>query len=179
METIKKESQDKEPMSNAQVKTPIGPIFIAANGRKTAVVSSPQLMIDGLAMSVSAVLVSPDGLNFDFIQEVTDEGGRNRFRYARHALQGRLANGQDVDLIVLGKLAAVIGPAVRQFAASNHRFFLEAERQKLLRDISEVNIKIRHEQECVVEKRRQLAAIESKLPPPSSPAKNSPILEHP
>jgi hypothetical protein len=153
---------------NAKIDTPIGPIFISPNGLKTAIVSANQLMIDGLAMSVSAVLVSSDGLNFDFIQEVTDENGANRFRYARHALQGKLANGQEVDLVILGKLAAVIGPAVRQFAANNRGFFLTAERQKLLSDISELESKIKHDQERVAEKRRQLAVIESQLTPPPS-----------
>jgi hypothetical protein len=167
---------------NAKVETPIGPIFIEAKGLKTALVSSPQLMIDGLAMSVSAFLVSSNGLDFDFIQEATkEEDGNYRFRTARYALQGRLANGQDVDLIILGKLAAIIGPAVREFAANNRRFFLEAERQELgniaelLGNIAELGAKIRHDQERVVEKRRQLAAIESQMTPPSSPASDNPL----
>jgi hypothetical protein len=159
-----------QPNTKAKIETPIGPIFIVANGLKTAIVSAPQLMIDGLAMSVSAVLVSSDGVNFDFIKEVTDEYGPNTFRYARNALQGRLASGQEVDLVILGKLASVIGPAVRQFAANNRGFFLTAEHHRLLSDISELESKIRHDQERVAEKRRQLAAIESQLPPSSSAA---------
>jgi hypothetical protein len=166
---------------NSKVETAIGPIFIEARGLKTALVSSPQLMIDGLAMSVSAFLVSSNGLDFDFIQEATkEEDGNYRFRTPRYALQGRLANGQDADLVILGKLAAIIGPAVREFAANNRRFFLVAERQELLGNIAEIlgNIaemgaKIRHDQERVAEKRRQLAAIESQLTPPSSPASDN------
>jgi len=61
------------------------------------------------------------------------------------------------------KLTAVIGPAVRQFAADNRRFFLDAERQKLLDSISELESKIRRGQERVTEKKRQLTAIESQL----------------
>ena len=61
------------------------------------------------------------------------------------------------------KLTAVISPAVRQFAADNHRGFLEAERQKLLDNLSELESKIRHDQERVTEKKCQLTAIESQL----------------
>ena len=158
------------PHPNAKVETLIGPIFIAANGLKTAIVSSPQLIIDGLAVSASAVLVSSNGVDFDFIKEITDENGAQTFCYARCALQCRLANGQEVDFVTLGKLAAVIGPAVRQFAVNNRRFFLEAERQKLLSDISEVESKIRYDEERVTTARHQLAAIESQLAPLSGAA---------
>ena len=56
------------------------------------------------------------------------------------------------------KLTAVIGPAVRQFVADNRRGFLDAECQKLLDNISELESKIRHGQERVTEKKSQLTA---------------------
>jgi hypothetical protein len=62
-----------------------------------------------------------------------------------------------------------IGPAVREFAASNHRFFLEAERRELLTQISGLEVGVANYQERIAEKKRELAAIESKLTPPSSP----------
>jgi hypothetical protein len=156
---------------NAKIDTPIGPIFIYANGLKTAIVSAPQVMIDGLAMSVSAVLVSSDGLNFDFIKQIVpaDQNSPLRFEYAPDALKGTLANGQAVDLVALGKLAAVIGPTVRQFAANERRFFLDAERRALLDSIAGLESEIARYQKRVEEKRRELAAIESQLAPPPTP----------
>jgi hypothetical protein len=152
----------------AKLDTPIGPIFVSANGMKTAIVSAPQVMVDGAAMSVTAVLTSSDGLNFDFIRQfVRDErSGPPGLPYAQHALRATLASGQEADLIALGKVAAIIAPAVRQFAAAQPKFFLEAERRALLGYIAGLEATITHDQQRVAEKRRELAKIEAQLVPP-------------
>ena len=63
------------------------------------------------------------------------------------------------DIVVLGKLAQVIVPAVRKFAQQNWALFLEAERRNVHNALTGLEAHIEHEQSKLAEKERELGAV--------------------
>jgi len=150
----------------AKVETPLGPIYITAAGLKTVGVFAPHLNVDGIPLQASATLVSSDGLNFELIQQWEPRTGN--LSISSSALQARLVDGRAGDIVILGKLAEVIVPAVRKFASLERKFFLDAERRFLRATIAELEQDIRQRTRRLDAKRLELAAIEAQLPPSKS-----------
>ena len=144
-----------------RVETDLGPIFVAPVGLRTASVSAPHLTVDGMPLRASATLTSSDGLNFDLIQTYD---AQNRFHPADNALSAQLVDGRSADIVVLGKIAAVIIPAVRTLAQTNRQLFLEAERDSLRSYIANLEGEIAQSQRRLAQKKKELAAIEAQLP---------------
>jgi hypothetical protein len=147
--------------SGVRVETDLGPIFIAPTGLRTASVTAPHLTVDGTPLRASAILTSRDGFNFDLIQTYD---AQNQFHPSEDALSVQLVDGRNADMVVLGKIAAVIVPAVRRLAQNNRQVFLEAERDILRRSIANLEAEIGQSQRRLEKKQQELAAIEGQLP---------------
>ena len=112
-----------DPVNAAQVQTELGPIHLVPGGKNGLQVNAPHLTVDGMLLEASAVLVS-DGqsFNFNFVQGC--DSNTERWWTPDYALNARLVDGTAADLVVRGKIALIIMPAVRKFAEENQALFL-------------------------------------------------------
>jgi hypothetical protein len=147
--------------SGVRVETELGPIFIAPIGLLTVGVTAPHLTVDGVPLRASATLTSSDGLNFDLIQTYD---AQNQFHPADNAITAQLVDGRSADIVVLGKIVAVMVPAVRRLAQNNRQVFIEAERHALRAYIADLEAEIAQSQMRLDKKKQELAAIEAQLP---------------
>jgi hypothetical protein len=114
------------PLNAVRVETELGAIYLTPTGTRGVRVNAPHLTLDGVSLQASAFLVSDgQGSDFNFVQVLDTRTGLSST--PPHSLQARLVNGRAADIVVLGKLAQVIVPAVRKFAEQNWSLFLEAE----------------------------------------------------
>jgi hypothetical protein len=72
-------------------------------------------------------------------------------------------DGRDADLVVLGKLAQVIVPAVRKLAEENRALFLEAERRSIHNELASLERGIERNRTKLEEKERELAGVTGQL----------------
>jgi hypothetical protein len=114
------------PLNAVLVETELGAIYLTPRGTRGIRVNAPHLTMNGVPLQPSAFLVSGgQGSDFNFIQILDTRTGISST--PPHSLQARLVNGHAADIVVFGKLAQVIVPAVRKLAEQNWSLFLEAE----------------------------------------------------
>jgi hypothetical protein len=106
--------------------------------------------------------VSADGNRWSF-QQLWDVQTQ-QFSTAPDTLRARLVDGRDADIIVLGKIAAVMQPAVERLAQTNLGLFLEAERRGLNNEIVCLEQEIEKKRAQKEERQRELTMIETRLP---------------
>jgi hypothetical protein len=141
------------PGKTAEVQTELGPIFLTPKGTRAVQVNAPHLTVDGVPLQVSAFLNSNgQSYEFSFVQQCDSNG---IWSTAPESLQARLVDGRMADIIVLGKLAQVIVPAVRKFAEQNWALFLEAERRNIHNDLAGLEAHIEHERSKLEQKERE------------------------
>jgi hypothetical protein len=150
------------PVRAAQVQTELGPIFLTPNGTRGVHVNAPHLTVDGVPLQASAFL-SGNGQSSDFglVQQYDSRTGI--WSTSPESLQARLVDGSVADIVVLGKLAQVIVPAVRKFAEQNWALFLEAERRSINNEVAGLEAHTERERSKIVEKERMLAAVNELL----------------
>jgi hypothetical protein len=98
---------------------------------------------------------------FELVQ--TWDSKEGRFFTGRNALRARLADGRDVDLATLGKIAQVIVPAVRKFAQENQGLLLEAERRGINNELATLEREIENQRAKLEERQPELAAVTEAL----------------
>jgi hypothetical protein len=149
------------PVKAAQVETELGPIYLTPNGTRGVHVNAPHLTVDSVPLQASAFLNSNGQSSaFNFVQQCDSNG---IWSTAPESLQARLVDGRMADIVVLGKLAQVIVPAVRKFAQQNWALFLEAERRNVHNALTGLEAHIEHELSKLAEKERELAAVDDAL----------------
>ena len=149
-----------EPLKPVKIETELGSIFVHLNGWGVTV-HAPHLTVDGMPLQASATLVSSNRLNWDLVR--TWDPNTSQLT-AGHGIQAKLVDGRDADIIVLGKVAQVIVPAVGRLAETNPGIFLEAERRRIMAEIRGFEHQIENIREKIKIKEAELAAIEAKLP---------------
>jgi hypothetical protein len=110
----------------------------------------------------SALTVS-DGQRFNFTFPAAYDSRSERWSTPHHALNVRLVDGRMADLIILGKIAQSIVPAVRKFAEENQALFLEAERRKIANELATLEHQIEHQRSKLEEQERELASVTEAL----------------
>jgi hypothetical protein len=119
-------------------------------------VHAPHLTVDRVPLQASADLSSNgEPARFDLVQ--TRDSKEGRFFTGQNALRARLVDECDADLVTLGKIAQVIVPAVRKFAAENRRVLLEAERRGIHNQLATLEREIENKRAKVEEKQHELA----------------------
>ena len=78
-------------------------------------------------------------------------------------MRATLIDGREADIVLLGKVAQVIVPAVGKLAQTNQGIFIEAERRALTNEIAALERAIESSQAKIKEKQAKLAQIEQKL----------------
>ena len=121
------------PIEPVSVDTPLGCINASPMSAETVRVDAPYLTVNGVPLKASAFLTgSPKTRQFNLLAEYRD----GRFFTSPEALMAILVDGRTADVVVLGKIAEVVIPAVNQFAQDKWELFLEAERRDLNNDIA-------------------------------------------
>ena len=149
-------------VDTVKVDTELGPIFAVPKGLRGVSVNAPHLTVDGVPLQASAFLVCGDSLKWVFLQQF--DSNTEILSLAPHALQARLVDGRNADVIILGKLGAAIQPAIERLAHANPGIFFEAERRALNNEILALEREIAKQHEKFAKKEQELAAIEAKLP---------------
>ena len=144
-----------------KVETELGAIYVHPNGTGGAMVNAPHLTVDGVPLQASAFLVSGDGVSWDLMQHY--DSATNRFSMDPSAIRATLVDGREADIIVLGKVAQVVVPAVRKLAQTNPAIFLEAERRAVINEIAALERGIEGSQAKIKDKEAKLAQIEQKV----------------
>jgi hypothetical protein len=149
------------PVKAARVETELGPIYLTPNGTRGVHVNAPHLTVDGAPLQAFAFLNS-NGQSYDFslVQQCDSKG---IWSTAPESLQARLVDGRVADIVVLGKLAQVIVPAVRKFAEQNWALFLEAERRSINNDLVGLEGQLEDCRTKLEKKERELAAVDDAL----------------
>ena len=150
------------PVNAAQVQTELGSTYLAPGGKGGVQMNAPHLTVDGMPLQASAVLVS-DGQSFNFNLVHGYDTRTELWSTPDYALNARLVDGRAADVVVLGKIAQVIVPAVRKFAEQNQALFLEAERRKIHNEVASLERQIEHQHSKLEEKERELASVTEAL----------------
>jgi hypothetical protein len=150
------------PVNAVQVQTELGLIYVLPVGTKGAQVHAPHLTVDGTPLQASGFLNS-DGQpsKFDLLQ--TWDVKEQRFYTGQNALSARLVDGRDAGLVILGKLAQVIVPAVRKLAEENRGLFLEAERRSIHNELASLEHEIEDKRSKLEERERALTDVTEEL----------------
>lgn len=144
-----------------KIETELGAIYVQPNGSGGATVNAPHLNVNGAPLQASAFLVSGDGISWDFIQRYDSATGR--FSMDPSAIRATLIDGRDADIVLLGKVAQVVVPAVRKLAQTNLGIFIEAERRAVINEIAALERGIEGSQAKIKEKEAKLTQIEQKF----------------
>jgi hypothetical protein len=93
-------------------------------------VNAPHLTVDGVPLTAWASLTgNPEVRRYDPITTYDTRNGT--WSIDSQGFGARLVDGRNADLVMLGKTAEVVIPAVNQLAQSQWGLFLEAERRNL------------------------------------------------
>jgi hypothetical protein len=152
------------PVKTAEVQTELGAIYLTPNGLNGMHVNAPHLTVDGVPLQASAFLVSNGQgppYHFDLLKHYDTR--TEIWSTADNALQARLVDGRVADIVVLGKLAQVIVPAVRKFADKNPAVLLEAKRREIHNELAGLEGQIEHDRSKLEKKERELAAVDDAL----------------
>ena len=106
------------PVKPAEVQTELGPIYLTPNGTMSVQVNTRHLTVDGMPLLASAFLNS-SGQSYDFSLVQQYDSRTGICSTSPESLQARLVSGSVADIVILGRLAQVIVPAVRKFAERN------------------------------------------------------------
>ena len=151
------------PQDPVKLETELGIIYVAPIGNQALTVHGPHLTVDGIPLQFSGHLTAgPDLQNWDFMQMFDSRTQQSGI--APNAISARLVDGRDADLIILGRVAQVVVPAVRKLAATNQALFLEAERRRLNNEIWQLERDIEKTRRKIEEKENELAKIAGRLP---------------
>ena len=154
--TCPEEETTLESPFTVPIETELGQIFVTPTAVTGADVTAPHLTVDGMPLQASAFLVSDGGPNFDLLQTWDP---KSQSFVQPSGIRARLVDGRDADIVTLGKIAAVIVPAVRRLAETNRGIFLEAERRSLNNDIRKLENDSERLKAKIEEKKQSLAAI--------------------
>jgi hypothetical protein len=143
-----------------KVETELGAIYVQPNGTGGAKVNAPHLTVDGTPLQASAFLVG-DGVSWDFIQHYDSATGR--LSMDPSAIRAILVDGREADIVLLGKVAQIVLPAMRKLAHTNQGVFIEAERRAVVNEIAALERGNEGSQGKIKEKETKLTEIEKKL----------------
>jgi hypothetical protein len=148
------------PVDPVPVDTPLGRINVRPLSAGTVQVDAPYLTVDDVPLKASAFLNgSPKTRQFDLVKEIRDELGFT----APHALRATLVDGRTADVVVLGKIAEVVIPAVNKLAQERWALFLEAERRALNNSILGLEQGLETVRGRIDAKELELKAVEQEL----------------
>jgi len=149
------------PVEPIKVDTELGAIYVQPNGSGCATVNAPHLNVNGTPLQASAFLVSGDRVSWDFIQRYDSATGRVSMDPS--AIRATLIDGRDADIVLLGRVAQIVVPAVRKLAQTNSGIFIEAERRAVINEIAALERGIEGTQAKIKDKEAKLAQIEQKV----------------
>src|SRR5260370_13775290 len=148
------------PVDPVAVDTPLGRINVRPMSAGTVQVDAPHLTVNGVPLKASAFLNgSPKTRQFDLVKEIRDWLGFT----APQALIATLVDGRTADVVVLGKIAEVVIPAVNKLAQERWALFLEAERRDLNNSILGFEQQIESLRGRIEAKEQDLKTVEREL----------------
>jgi hypothetical protein len=146
-----------EPVS---VDTALGRINVRPLSAGPVQIDAPHLTVDGVPLKASAFLTgNPNTRQFNVLAEYRD----GRFFTSPEALMVILVDGRTADVVVLGKIAEVVVPAVNQLAQDKWGLFLEAQRRNLNNEIAGLEQELEKLRGRIGAKEQELEAVERDL----------------